>query len=318
MNAENNLTKKDFASDQEVKWCSGCGDFSVLAQTQRVLAETGRSREDIAFVSGIGCSSRFTYYMNTFGFHTIHGRALPIASGLKCQNPDLSVWITIGDGDALSIGGNHYVHAIKRNLDMVLIVMDNRIYGLTKGQVSPTSEKGKITKTTPFGSLDEPIDPLNLALGSGASFVARCTDRNVSLLREVLTEAYNHKGLSVVHVLQNCVIFNDGAFERETGKEKDENVIVLKDGEPMLFGADNSKAIVMDGFQAKVVNTADVDSSKLLIHNVSAPEPTLAMVMTSLPQPKFPMTLGVIRKVNLPVYDEEMKIQIAKLSEPKQ
>lgn len=306
MNMEGKLTKKDFVTPQEVKWCSGCGDFSVLAQTQRVLAEIGRPREDYAFITGIGCSSRFTYYMETYGFHTIHGRALAIASGVKSQNPDLSVWVTIGDGDAVSIGGNHFVHAVKRNLDMVLIIMDNRIYGLTKGQVSPTSEKGKITKTSPYGSIDEPLDPVRLALGAGATFVARTTDRNVGMMRDILHKAYEHKGLSVVHVLQNCVIFNDGAFEREVGKEKSENTLELKHGEPLLFGAEKDKTIVMDGFQPKVVNVAGVDPAQMIKHDAHCTDPTVAMILSSLDPSKFPTPVGLIRQVEKPAYDAEL------------
>ncbi|PCI24977.1 MAG: 2-oxoacid:ferredoxin oxidoreductase subunit beta [SAR324 cluster bacterium] len=307
-------TKKDFVSNQEVKWCSGCGDFSILSQTQKVLSEIGRPPEEITFVSGIGCSSRFTYYMDTYGFHTIHGRALAVATGVKTQNPDLSVWVAFGDGDGMSIGGNHFIHTIRRNLDIVCIMMDNRIYGLTKGQYSPTSLRDQITKTSPFGKLEAPMDPVAMALSSGATFVARSTDRNPKHLNEVLHKAYQHKGFSFVHVLQNCVIFNDGCHEPYVGKEKADNTLMLKDGQPMIFGKENDKAIVRDGFDPKVVNVADVDASEILVHDENSSSQGQSYFLAQMSEGKFPMPMGVIRQVEEPTYDGAYTEQIAEIT----
>ncbi len=299
-----------YSSNQEVKWCSGCGDFSVLKQAQLALAQLHLPKEEVVFVSGIGCSSRFPYYLDTYGYHTLHGRALAVATGVKCQNPELSVWVSIGDGDAISIGGNHFVHAAKRNLDMVVILMDNRIYGLTKGQVSPTSEKGKVTKTTPYGSLDKPMDPVKLALGAGASFVARSTDRNQKLLLKLLKEAHKHKGFSLVHVLQNCPIFNDGTFDRYTGKTKEDHTLILEHGEPMIFGKEHDKALVLENFKPKVVNVADVSPEQIIRHDSKDPESILPDMLSSLPQEEFPMAMGILRQVEQEVYDTAMKQQV--------
>ena len=229
------LTKKDFVSDQAVRWCPGCGDYAILAQAQKQMPTFGRKKEDIVFVSGIGCSSRFPYYMDTYGFHSIHGRAPAVATGVKIANPELSVWVVTGDGDGLSIGGNHFMHALRRNMDLNVLLFNNRIYGLTKGQYSPTSEVGKVTKATPYGSIDIPLNPPSLALGAQATFVARTIDRWQKHLAEMMDRAYNHDGGSFIEIYQNCNIFNDGAFEEYTGSEKLDNVIELKDGQPMLF-----------------------------------------------------------------------------------
>jgi 2-oxoglutarate/2-oxoacid ferredoxin oxidoreductase subunit beta len=262
------LTAKDFVSDQEVRWCPGCGDYSILKQAQIVMPELGVPRENIVFVSGIGCSSRFPYYMETFGMHTIHGRATAIATGLKATRPELSVWVVGGDGDLLSIGGNHTMHLLRRNLDINLLLFNNEIYGLTKGQYSPTSQTGLVTKSTPYGSIDHNINPVALALGADATFVARTMDRDVKHLREVLKKAHEHKGTSFVEIYQNCVIFNDGAFEPFTEKTvKAENDLVLEHGKPLIFGAKNDKGIAVDGFKPVVVELANVSANDLWIHD---------------------------------------------------
>jgi len=300
------FTKKDFTPDGMVKWCAGCGDFSILAQTQKVLAEIGRPPEDFAFISGIGCSSRFPYYVNTYGYHTIHGRALSIATGAKVHNPDLSVWVAMGDGDGLSIGGNHFLHTVRRNVDIVCILMDNQIYGLTKGQFSPTSLRGQQTKTSPFGTTESPMDPIAAALGVEGTFVARSTDRNPKHLQEMLRRAYAHKGFSLVHVLQNCHIFNDKCFDDYVGKENGDNRILLEHGKPMIFGNDNDKAIVIDGFDPKVVNVADVDASEIAVHDEFTEGVGNANFVNSMAKDGngFPMPLGVIREIKTPAFDE--------------
>lgn len=249
------LTAKDFASDQDVRWCPGCGDYSILKQVQTVMPELGLPRENIVFVSGIGCSSRFPYYMETYGMHSIHGRATAIASGLKASRPDLSVWIITGDGDSLSIGGNHFIHLLRRNFDVNVLLFNNEIYGLTKGQYSPTSEFGKVTKSTPMGSVDHPFNPLALSLGADATFVARSMDRDPKHLREVLKRAHQHKGTSLVEIYQNCNVFNDGAFFVFTEKEtKSDTVLFIEQGQPLVFGANRDKGIKLDGFTPVVVN----------------------------------------------------------------
>jgi 2-oxoglutarate/2-oxoacid ferredoxin oxidoreductase subunit beta len=308
------FSKKDYSSGSDVKWCAGCGDFAILAQVQKVLAEIGRPPEEYAFISGIGCSSRFPYYMGTYGYHTIHGRALAIATGAKTFNPDLSVWVTMGDGDSISIGGNHFIHTIRKNLDIVCIVIDNQIYGLTKGQFSPTSTQGQVTKTSPSGKRSLPMDPVALALGAGVNFVARATDRKPKQLAEVLHKAYQHKGFSLVHVLQNCVIFNNGAYDDITNKmTRDDHSLVLKDGEPMIFGKNKDKAIVLEGLNPKVANRNFVDESKILIHHEEAKEPGLALLLSSMRSgkfsgtktlDKFPIPLGVLRNVEEETYDD--------------
>ncbi|MGA8264598.1 MAG: 2-oxoacid:ferredoxin oxidoreductase subunit beta, partial [Ignavibacteriaceae bacterium] len=251
-------TAKDFSSGQDVRWCPGCGDYSILAQTQRTAPDLGIDIEKFVWISGIGCAARFPYYMNTYGMHGIHGRAPAIATGVKVNNPELSVWVASGDGDLLSIGGNHFIHACRRNIGLKILLFNNRIYGLTKGQYSPTSEKGKITKSTPFGSVDYPFNPLSLAVGAGASFVARALDRDPKHLQAMLKRAGEHKGTAFIEVYQNCNIFNDGAFEILTDKTtRDDNVIYLEHNKPMIFGKEKNKGIKLDGLNPVVVDIAE-------------------------------------------------------------
>ena len=264
-------TKQDFTSDQAVRWCPGCGDYAILAQTQKVFPDLGVDKENLVFISGIGCSSRFPYYMDTYGFHTIHGRAPAIASGVKLANPDLSVWVVTGDGDGLSIGGNHTIHLLRRNLDINVMLFNNRIYGLTKGQYSPTSEVGKVTKSTPMGSLDRPFNPLTLALGAGATFVSRTIDKETKHLQEMIKKSHVHKGTSFMEIYQNCNIFNDGAFSSLTDKEtKSDTVLWLENNNPMVFGAEKNKGIRLDGNVPKVVEIGDKWSiDDILVHDES-------------------------------------------------
>ena len=310
------LTKKDFQSDQEVRWCPGCGDYAILAAAQAVFPELGVPKEKFVIVSGIGCSSRFPYYMNTYGFHTIHGRAPAIATGVKVTNPDLSVWIVTGDGDAMSIGGNHVIHLLRRNLDVNVLVFDNRIYGLTKGQYSPTSEVGKRTKSTPFGSIDRPFRPLALALGAGATFVARSIDTYAPHLKQMMKEAHGHKGTSFVQVFQNCNIFNDGAFDHVREKAgREQNVLELKHGEPLIFGKDADRGIRLRGFEAEVVELGgDVKESDLLVHDEQAPI-SYAMMLATMAPPHFPVPLGVLRRVEEPTFEVEVNEQVHQVTE---
>jgi 2-oxoglutarate ferredoxin oxidoreductase subunit beta len=264
------LTAKDFVSDQDIRWCPGCGDYSILKQVQSVMPELGIAKEDIVFISGIGCSSRFPYYMNTYGMHSIHGRATAIASGLKAARPELSVWLVTGDGDSLSIGGNHLIHLLRRNFDLNILLFNNQIYGLTKGQYSPTSEVGKKTKSTPLGSIDHPFNPLALCMGAESTFVARALDREPKHMREILLRAEQHKGTSLVEIYQNCNIFNDGAFGGFTDKQvKKDNSLYLKHGEPLVFGAKEDKGVILDGFEPKIVDltTGEYTVSDLWIHD---------------------------------------------------
>ena len=263
------LTSKDFATDQEVRWCPGCGDYSILAQVQKVMPTLGIARENIVIISGIGCSSRFPYYMNTYGMHSIHGRATAVASGLKASRPELSVWIVTGDGDSLSIGGNHTIHLLRRNFDVNILLFNNQIYGLTKGQYSPTSEENKITKSSPYGSVDHPFNPLALAMGADGTFVARTMDRDPKHLQAMLLRANAHKGASFLEIYQNCNIFNDGAFEMFTEKgTKAAETLFLEQGRPLTFGANKEKGIRLDGFTPKVVNLADgFSADDLWVHD---------------------------------------------------
>lgn len=303
--------KKDFASSQVVKWCAGCGDFAVLSAVQSVLADIGRPPEEYTFVSGIGCSSRFPYYMNTYGYHTIHGRALAIATGEKVANPDQSVWVVTGDGDGMSIGGNHFVHAARKNPNLVVILLDNRIYGLTKGQLSPTSEFGMKTKSTPWGSVEEPLEPVALAAGSGATFIARSMDKDMKLTKEMLKAAYEHEGFSLVHILQNCVIFNDGTHDKFTEKAtREENNLYLEHGKPMIFGANKDKCIVLDGFAPKIANVSDVDASQILIHDAKSDSPAVATLLSTFVNAGLPNPMGIIKQVAKPVYDQRVAEQI--------
>ena len=262
------FTAKDLVTDQDVRWCPGCGDYSILKQVQTVLPELGLKREEIVFISGIGCSSRFPYYMETYGMHSIHGRATAIASGLKATRPDLSVWIITGDGDSLSIGGNHFIHLLRRNFDVNVLLFNNEIYGLTKGQYSPTSELGKVTKSTPMGSVDHPFNPLALVMGADGTFVARSMDRDPIHMRTILKRAHAHKGTSLVEIYQNCNVFNDGAFEVFTEKSsKADETLMVEHGQPLIFGAQKDKGIVLDGFTPRVVSLNDVSANDLWIHD---------------------------------------------------
>ena len=301
-------TKKDFESDQAVRWCPGCGDYAILAQTQKTMPTFGRKKEDFVFVSGIGCSSRFPYYMNPYGFHSIHGRAPAVATGVKIANPDLSVWVITGDGDGLSIGGNHFMHALRRNMDINILLFNNRIYGLTKGQYSPTSEVGKVTKATPFGSLDIPLNPPSLALGAQATFVARTIDRWQAHLSQMLERSYYHDGGSLIEIYQNCNIFNDGAFEEYTSADKFNNVIELKHDEPMVF-AKGTKGIKLDGFTPKVVDMEKHSLDDLLVHDETNLD--LAHIIANwTSHPILPEPIGVIYSVDKPTYNSEMVAQV--------
>ncbi len=316
------LTAKDFSSDQDVRWCPGCGDYSILAQVQRTFPDiVGVKKENIVWISGIGCSSRFPYYMSTYGFHGIHGRAPAIATGVKIARPDLSVWVATGDGDLLSIGGNHFIHACRKNIDLKLILFNNRIYGLTKGQYSPTSEKGKITKTTPFGSIDYPFNPISLALGSAATFVSRSMDRDPKHMQKMLKRAADHKGLAFIEVIQNCVIYNDGAFDMYTDKKtRDENSLFLEHGKPMIFGANNDKGIKLDGFKPVIVDLNDGKSSvnDLLVHDEFDESPVRATLLAHLDEDtEFPKPFGVFRQIFKPTYDEGVEAQIIEVKKKK-
>jgi 2-oxoglutarate ferredoxin oxidoreductase subunit beta len=308
------LTKADFSSDQEVRWCPGCGDYAILNNVQKVMPELGIPREKIVFVSGIGCSSRFPYYMNTYGFHSIHGRAPAIASGIKASNPDLSVWVITGDGDALSIGGNHFMHAIRRNLDLNYILFNNRIYGLTKGQYSPTSEFGKKTKSTPMGVIDYPVNPLSLAIASEATFVARAIDIDVKHLSSVVGAAARHKGISFVEVYQNCNIFNDGAFDSFAERTaRPDGVLYLEHGQPMVFGKNRDRGIRMNGALPEVIELnaeTGLSESDCLVHNMHEKDPSVAFMLARMEFPGFPQPVGIFRDVERETYEDLMAQQI--------
>jgi 2-oxoglutarate ferredoxin oxidoreductase subunit beta len=318
-NAEVKYKPKEFQSDQDVRWCPGCGDYSVLAQSQKAFSTLGVQKENLVWVSGIGCSSRFPYYMDTYGFHGIHGRAPAIATGIKLANPELSVWVATGDGDLMSIGGNHFIHACRKNIDINIIMFNNKIYGLTKGQYSPTSEKGKITRSSPYGSIDYPFNPISLALGSEATFVARTIDKNPKHLQELITRAGNHKGVSFIEVFQNCVIFNDGTFDLLTNKEtKDDHTLMLQHNEPMIFGKNQDKGIKLDGFTPVVVNLNDGNHSvnDLLVHDEYDKSPTRAFILAHLNDTDgFPTPMGVFREHAISTYDEDTYKQIKYIKE---
>jgi 2-oxoglutarate ferredoxin oxidoreductase subunit beta len=311
-------TQKDFKSDQEVRWCPGCGDHAVLNAVQRALPELGIPKEKFAFISGIGCSSRFPYYMDTYGFHGIHGRAAAVASGVKTANPELSVWDITGDGDALAIGGNHFIHAIRRNIDINIILFNNEIYGLTKGQYSPTSGKGLVTKTSPFGTVEEPFSVGELVIGAKGKFFARTVDSNIALSTQIYIEAAKHKGTSVIEVLQNCVIFNDGIHDVVTGKEvRDDRTIILKHGEPMKFGKGNNKGLVLDGLKLKVVTIGEngITEKNLMVHDASEPNPGIQYMLANMRYPEYPVALGVIRSVAGNTYEADVQEQIKSIQE---
>ena len=307
------LKPKDFANDQEVKWCPGCGDYAVLNAVKKALSELNLRKEDVAFISGIGCSSRFPYYIDTFGFHTIHGRAAAVASGLKISNPDISVWIISGDGDSLAIGGNHFIHAIRRNIDMNLILFNNQIYGLTKGQYSPTSEQGKVTRSSPHGTIENPFMPGELALGSGSSFYARVPDTNVKLMTQIMIDAEKHKGFSLVEVLQNCVIFNDNTHSEFTQKDlREDNQLILEHGKPMIYGKEFNKGIRLNGLELEAVTIGEngIKESDILIHNAKEKSSVLHYMLLQMKLPEFPIAMGIIRDVDNMVYDHELYNQI--------
>jgi 2-oxoglutarate ferredoxin oxidoreductase subunit beta len=314
MNSEVNaikLTRKDFASGQDVRWCPGCGDNAILAQVQKTLPELGIARENIVFISGIGCSSRFPYYMNTYGIHSIHGRAPTLAMGLKCARPELQVWVVTGDGDGLAIGGNHFAHALRRNVDINILLFNNRIYGLTKGQYSPTSKIGARTSSSPHGSIENPVNPIGVAIGSEASFIARTVDIFQKHMAEVLRRSADHRGAALVEIAQNCIIYNDATWGQITDPDNRlENVLYLEHGKPMRFGKQGEKGIRLNGLKPEVVKVADVGEENLLVHDEKADEPTLAYLLSRMEPPDFPTPLGVFRAVEKPVYSQLLMEQV--------
>jgi 2-oxoglutarate ferredoxin oxidoreductase subunit beta len=307
------LTPQDFASDQDIRWCPGCGDYSILAQMKKVLPALGVPPEKMVFVSGIGCSSRFPYYMNTYGIHSIHGRAPAVATGLKVSRPDLMVWVITGDGDGLSIGGNHLMHAIRRNVDLKIVLFNNRIYGLTKGQYSPTSPLGQVTKSTPIGSVDNPIHPLSLAIGCEATFVARSIDVYTKHLAGVLKRAAEHRGTALVEVYQNCNVFNDGAFEWATDKQtKTDTILELEHGKPLIFGKNRDRGIRLNGVQLEVVPLGKgISEDDLVFHDEHMQQSGLAYLLSRMHHPEFPEPIGIYRDVERPIYDAQVNAQIA-------
>ncbi len=306
------LKPADYASDQDVRWCPGCGDYSILAQMKKVLSQLSVPREKTVFISGIGCSSRFPYYMNTYGMHTIHGRAPAFATGLKASNPDLLVWVITGDGDALSIGGNHFMHAIRRNVDINIVLFNNRIYGLTKGQYSPTSQLGAVTKSSPMGVIDNPLHPISIAIGCEATFVARSIDVHIKHLGMVLERAAQHRGVSFVEVYQNCNVFNNGAWEYATDRNtKSDHIIELEHGKPLIFGKNRDKGIRLNGMEPEVVELGKgITEDDLLFHDEEAAEPSLAYLLSRMRNPELPEPIGVFRHVQRPCYDEQLNRQI--------
>lgn len=307
-------TRKDFVSDQEVKWCAGCGDYSILAAVTNALPEIGVDKKDIVFVSGIGCSSRFPYYVDTYGVHGLHGRAAALASGVKVSHPNLSVWMATGDGDSMAIGGNHFIHILRRNIDVNIIMFNNEIYGLTKGQYSPTTPLGHVTKTSPHGTIEHPFKPAELVMGSEGTFFARVPDNNPKMMKEVFIEAAKHKGASMVEVLQNCVIFYNGAHNEVVGKEvRDDNQIYLRHGEKMIFGKEGNKGLVLDGLKLKVVTIGEdgYTEDDILVHDSYAKDATMHYLLGRMSLPNFPVAMGVIRSVDAAVYDQELEKQLA-------
>jgi 2-oxoglutarate/2-oxoacid ferredoxin oxidoreductase subunit beta len=308
-------SRKEFVSDQDVRWCPGCGDYSILSNVQKVMPELGVKRENVVFVSGIGCSSRFPYYMNTYGFHTIHGRAPAFATGIKVCRPDLSVWVVTGDGDGLSIGGNHLLHTIRRNVDLQILLFNNRIYGLTKGQYSPTSRVGMRTKSTPQGAIDHPIDPIAFALGAGATFVARSVDVDAQHLQEILARAHAHRGAAFVEILQNCPVYNDNEWlEVEDRKTRAEAALVLEDGEPLVFGPKGTRRgiRIVDGVPSVFSLRDDEDprAAGVAIHREGHESPAYAFALASLGRPEFPLPIGVFRAVEKPTYEALLQAQV--------
>jgi 2-oxoglutarate ferredoxin oxidoreductase subunit beta len=308
----------DFKSDQGVRWCAGCGDHAILNSVQKVMSELEYCRDEVAVISGIGCSSRFPYYMNTYGFHTLHGRASAISSGVKVANPDLHVWQITGDGDALAIGGNHFIHLIRRNIDINVILFNNQIYGLTKGQYSPTSKRGFISKTSPFGTIESPFRPGELCIGARGQFFARAVDKELKLSVAVFKAAAEHKGTSIVEVLQNCVIYNDKVHNAITDREhKEDRTITLKHGEPMIFGKERNKGFVLDGMNIKIVTIGEdgVTEDDIIVHDAKCEDISMHMKLANMEYPEYPVALGVIRDVEAPVYDQCMEKQIDEVQE---
>jgi 2-oxoglutarate ferredoxin oxidoreductase subunit beta len=305
-------TRADFQTDQEVRWCPGCGDYTILAAVQNYMATMGVAREKIVFVSGIGCASRFPYYMNTYGMHSIHGRAPAIASGIAATRSDLAVWVVTGDGDALSIGGNHLIHSLRRNFNLKILLFNNQIYGLTKGQYSPTSEQGKHTKSTPMGSIDYPFNPISLALGAEASFVARTIDMDRAHTTQILEAAHRHQGTAFIEIYQNCNVFNDKAFLQLTGKEERAvNRIDLVHGKPITFGATGEKAVIFEDGRAQIVDSNSVDATRILVHDETRPDPTVAFALSRLSHgPYGPTPVGIFRRVARPMYETGMNQQL--------
>ena len=309
------LNRADFASNQTVRWCPGCGDYSILAQTQKLMPSLGVPREKIVFISGIGCSSRFPYYMNTYGFHSIHGRAPTLATGLKISRPDLSIWVVTGDGDGLSIGANHLIHAMRRNLDINILLFNNRIYGLTKGQYSPTSEFGKKTKSSPYGTAEQPINPLGVALASECTFVARALDTDTQHLTSILTRAASHKGTAFVEIYQNCNIFNDGAFQAFGAREVRSNRTVnLEHGKPLVFGKERNRGVRLNDSEPEVVTIGEngITEADLLIHDEKAMEPAMAYLLSRMTHPELPVALGVFYAVERPCLEQIVEEQSTK------
>ncbi|MHA7109956.1 2-oxoacid:ferredoxin oxidoreductase subunit beta [Sunxiuqinia elliptica] len=314
---ELNYTLKDFKSENEVRWCPGCGDYAIMNAVQKTMADMNVPHEQFAVISGIGCSSRFPYYMSTYGFHSIHGRATAIASGVKCANPDLNVWVITGDGDAMAIGGNHFIHLVRRNIDLNVILFNNKIYGLTKGQYSPTTDRGFVTKTSPFGTIEEPFVPGQLVLGAKGTFFARAVDSNVKHNQEVFAEAAKHKGTSIVEVLQNCVIFNDGIHaEIADPKHRAERQLFLEHGKPMIFGYENDKGLILENGRLKVVKIGEngITETDILVHDAKIYDPYIHMQLINMTLPDFPIAMGVIRSVEAPVYDQELRKQVETIS----
>ncbi len=312
------LTRNDFKSDQPVKWCAGCGGHAVLSTVQNVLPEIGYKKENIVFVSGIGCSSRFPYYINTYGVHGMHGRATAIASGIKVANPELSVWVVTGDGDSMAIGGNHFIHIIRRNIDVNILLFNNKIYGLTKGQYSPTTPKGSITKTSPEGTIENPFKPGELAMGAQGTFFARVVDTEPRMMKEVFMKAAAHKGTSVVEVLQNCIIFNNQVHAEITGKDvREDHQLYLEHGKPMIFGKDRNKGIILDGSRFKVVTIGEngITEKDILVHDSVNPDDTRHYMLTRMTLPEFPVAMGIIRAFKSTVYEDLLFEQIRRVKE---
>ncbi len=309
---ETQYERKDFQSDQEVRWCPGCGDYTILAAVQNFLATIDVPRQNHAFISGIGCAARFPYYVDTYGMHSIHGRAPAIATGVATANPDLTVWVVTGDGDALSIGGNHLIHAMRRNVNIKVLLFNNQIYGLTKGQYSPTSEMGKRTKTSPMGSVDQPFNPISLAIATEATFVARTIDMDRTHTTQMLQAAYEHHGASLIEIYQNCNVFNDKAFIQLTGREeRDRNRIPLVPGQPVRFGADNENGVIVDGSGARIVAVSDVGDAAIHVHDPANPNPSAAFALSRLSHgPYGPTPIGIFRQVSRPTYEDLVQQQL--------